>query len=382
MRIVIFFLYAFGFMIGLPALVLYFVQRSIGPLQYPPPPPPNTGWDSAWFEENRAFKEPQRLLAAQGPVVDLRQIIRYAEAAAASVNPDGTLAAVARFANQEDADRGLAQLAAQYGLERNERLQDGWRVSGRGDMKGRVLRDPRRVVIALGLQEEAAAQRLAAMPGFTVSANPTGAAQPAPKQPSKTQFIVVLCGVLGWAALQFFIFGRVASWAGGVPAAPDAKPVAIEQLKSRLLAINGMNAPFTVSQGSQPNELYVDWRYADATWIDLMRVHKMRRGYRMVMRLDGDAQNVRAMEQMSSVDLSAGISAARLDWKTSYGINFAHYQHERVFGLQIKDGKLTLEPSYAYTFDLRELKQPIIEVIRSAGWEFRPVLTFFRPIGG
>src|SRR5262249_45736534 len=140
--------------------------------------------------------------------------------------------------------------------------------------------------------------------------------------------------------------------------------------------------PFTVSAGKEPNELVVDWRYADATWTDLMRVHKMQRGYRLVLRLDGDAHNVRAMEQLSSLDLSAGATAASLDWETSYGINFFHYQHERVFGLQIKDGQLTLDPSYAYTFNLQELKQPIIDVIRSAGWEYRPVLTFFRPIGG
>ena len=384
MRIAIFFLYAFGFMIGLPALVLFFVQRAIGPLQYPPPPPSTAvaAWDPAWFETNRVFNDPQRLLAAQGPgpVIDLRQAIPYAEAAVVSVNGDGTLAVAARFATEEDADRGMAQLAQQYGLEQKERTADGWRVSAREMMAGRVLRDPRRIMLVLGMQEEAAAKRLAATPGFT--ATTSVAATGAAKGASKTQFFVVLAGVLGWAALQFFLFGRVASWAGGVPAAPGATPVAIEELKSRLLAVNKMNVPFTVSAGEQPNELYVDWRYADATWVDLMRVHKMQRGYRLVMRLDDGARNVRAMEQMSSLDLSAGISAARLDWKTSYGINFAHYQHERVFGLQIKDGMLTLEPSYAYTFNLHEIKQPIIDVIRNAGWEFRPVITFFRPIGG
>jgi len=28
------------------------------------------------------------------------------------------------------------------------------------------------------------------------------------------------------------------------------------------------------------------------------------------------------------------------------------------------------------------MKQPMIEIIRHAGWNFRPVITFFRPIGG
>jgi hypothetical protein len=244
-------------------------------------------------------------------------------------------------------------------------------------MKGRVLRDPRRILVALGFQEEAALQRLAATPGLTMVAGPSGG-----KVPSKTQFFVAFGCVMAWAVLQFFLFGRVASWAGGVPAAPGTTPVAAEQLVSRLMAVNSLGVPFAVSKGEQPNELYVDWRYADAAWFDLMRVHKIQRGYRLVLRLDAADGNVRAMEQMSALDLSAGASAAALEWKTSYGINFFHYSHERVFGLQIKDGQLTLEPSYAYTFDLQELKQPIIEIIRNAGWEYRPVVTFFRPIGG
>jgi len=31
---------------------------------------------------------------------------------------------------------------------------------------------------------------------------------------------------------------------------------------------------------------------------------------------------------------------------------------------------------------LSELKQPMIEIIRRSGWNFRPVITFFRPVGG
>ena len=42
----------------------------------------------------------------------------------------------------------------------------------------------------------------------------------------------------------------------------------------------------------------------------------------------------------------------------------------------------SLDLSYAYTFDSRELKQPVIEAIHDAGWEYRPVVTFVRAIGG
>lgn len=191
-------------------------------------------------------------------------------------------------------------------------------------------------------------------------------------------------GIFAWAGLQFFIFGRIASWAGGEPAVPGVAPVAVETLMQRLLSINEQDVPYTIKRGSHANELVVDWRYADAKWLDLMRIHGMSKGYRLVLRFDEGAHNVRAQDRYASFDWSAGRgpNLLSLNWNMSLGITFYEYQHERVFGLQFKDGKPTFDLSYAYTFDLGELKQPMIEIVRHAGWNFRPVITFFRPIGG
>jgi hypothetical protein len=191
-------------------------------------------------------------------------------------------------------------------------------------------------------------------------------------------------GIFVWAGMQFFIFGRVATWVSAVPAVPGVEPVAVETLMQRLLGINDQNVPYTISRGTHANEIVVDWRYADATWLDLMRVHGMKKGYRLVFRFDEGAHNVRAQDRYASFDWSAGRGPdlLSLDWKVWLGITFYEYQHERVFGLQFKDGKPTFDLSYAYTFNLNELKQPMIEIIRHAGWNFRPVITFFRPVGG
>jgi hypothetical protein len=191
-------------------------------------------------------------------------------------------------------------------------------------------------------------------------------------------------GIFVWAGLQFFIFGRVASWAAQVPAIAGVQPVVAETLMQNLLSINEQDVPYTLSRGSHPNEIVVDWRYADAKWLDLMRVHGMSKGYRLVLRFDERMHNVRAQDKYASFDWSAGRGPdlLSLNWSMSLGITFFEYRHERVFGLQFKDGKPTFDLSYAYTFDLNELKQPMIEIIRHAGWNFRPVITFFRPIGG
>src|SRR3546814_3470218 len=77
--------------------------------------------------------------------------------------------------------------------------------------------------------------------------------------------------------MQFFIFGRVATWVSAVPAVPGIQPVAVETLMQRLLSINDQDVPYTISRGTHTNEIIVDWRYADATWLDLMRAHGMRK---------------------------------------------------------------------------------------------------------
>lgn len=202
--------------------------------------------------------------------------------------------------------------------------------------------------------------------------------------PTREETIAIFAFTGVWVVAQFFIFGRVASWAGGVPAAAGVVPLSEGELEARLLALNAMKAPWSVSRGRRVNEIVVDWKYGDTTWIDTMRAHGLKRSYRLVLRLDEGPRRVRAMEYSSALDWSAGGSplAASLRWTASRGIKFFEIAHERVFGLQIRNGRPTLDLSYAYTFDLQELKGPIIALVTQAGWEWRPVVTFFRPIGG
>jgi hypothetical protein len=47
----------------------------------------------------------------------------------------------------------------------------------------------------------------------------------------------------------------------------------------------------------------------------------------------------------------------------------------RVFGLQVDDdGTLSSRASYAYRFNLQEMKSPLMEAVTRAGWVWRPVL--------
>ena len=131
-----------------------------------------------------------------------------------------------------------------------------------------------------------------------------------------------------------------------------------------------------VNAGPEENNIIdVTWRYGDARWFDLMRAHKMRRTHKLVLGLDEESHTARVREYWSAFDASAGPNDLRLSWTAARGMQFFEIEHRRVFGVQLDPGgKPTGELSKAYTFNLQELKQPVIEAVTGSGWTWQPVM--------
>jgi len=108
---------------------------------------------------------------------------------------------------------------------------------------------------------------------------------------------------------------------------------------------------------------------------DLMRAHKMRRMHKLVLMPDEHSRTARVVEYWSAFDASAGPNDLRLNWTAARGMQFFQFEHRRVYGVQLDaSGKPTGELSRAYTFNLQELKQPIIEAVNASGWTWQPVM--------
>jgi hypothetical protein len=72
---------------------------------------------------------------------------------------------------------------------------------------------------------------------------------------------------------------------------------------------------------------------------------------------------------------SAGPNDLRLNWTAARGMQFFEFERRQVFGVQLDaSGEPTGELSKAYTFNLQELKQPIIQVVTASGWTWQPVI--------
>lgn len=187
----------------------------------------------------------------------------------------------------------------------------------------------------------------------------------------KFAFVGALAVYLFLIVLYFF---KGAAWAGTYRA-KSSPPVTATELAARLDAINSLEVPFRIERGAQPNEFFATWRYADAKWLDLARARGMNRTFRIRMTLDERNGTVRATDYAASFDWSAGRGGADLEWKSSLGIVFFQYEHQRVVGLQLDEqGRFKPELSYAYTFNLNEMKSPLIEAVTHAGWNWRPTV--------
>jgi len=189
--------------------------------------------------------------------------------------------------------------------------------------------------------------------------------------------------ILIYTAIQFPIWNRVASWAAAIRPKPGIPPVSEPELRQRLLAINTMDVPFHVVE-KKGKKLDVVWRLADAKWVGLMSANKVSRVEIMRLRLSNHDKNCRALEISKAIKASADGTTLQFAFSFSFfrGIVFGQWEYEKQFGLMFKDGRLTFDTAYEYKFSFSELKNPIVNIVVSSGWSFKPVLFFSRILGG
>ena len=183
-----------------------------------------------------------------------------------------------------------------------------------------------------------------------------------------------------YGLLVSWLYLRLIPWVTEVPPQPVADAASAARLKERLLSVRFLDSPITISPGRADDEVVVDWKYADAKWVDHARARGMRQSHRLILELDESTRTVRGREFHTESGWDAGLGGASIQWKASWEIVFYQYRHERVFGLQIgPDGRLQPALSYAYTFNLHEMKDPVIAVVTAAGWRWRQVFFFAPP---
>ena len=150
----------------------------------------------------------------------------------------------------------------------------------------------------------------------------------------------------------------------GVPAKTRA------EVRADLLAVNRPTVPFIVQDGAPENvDLVAEWRIVNATWYEFFAKASLKKVFKVLIKLDELAREVRAVDQEWSVEWRAGVPILSLaanafrgqTKKFSFGTAFA-FTKRGSFG-----------EVYRYQFSTAEIKTPLQDAVTKAGWVWRGV---------
>jgi hypothetical protein len=320
-------------------------------------------------------EDPETLFTAPPPGALVREIPpesaaglwARAEAGRHVTMPNGDTMMIARFKSLDDAGRAVGEYLRESGLESSAQADGsgGFVIPGNNSRFARVYARSNVLVVrtttgALPGSPDPVAARSAADPMKRLTATTSGK-------------VIAASALLVYTLFVSAYFLKGVAWATRMDAKPAARVLSGAELRERLLALNTLDIPFRI-EAQDDGELSATWNYADAKWVDLARAHGMRRIHRIRMSLDEANRKIRATDYQSAYDWSAGAGGAGIKWRAEMGVVLFQYQHQRVYGLQLdSQGRPTAKLSYAYTFDLQEMKSPLIETVTQAGWRWQPV---------
>jgi len=90
---------------------------------------------------------------------------------------------------------------------------------------------------------------------------------------------------------------------------------------------------------------------------------------------------VDAIDFARSMTWSAGVPRAAFSFSFFRGIVFYEFESGASYGLLFKDGAWRADYAYRYSYNLNELKQPLVGAVVVGGWTYQPV-AFFLPLLG
>jgi len=167
--------------------------------------------------------------------------------------------------------------------------------------------------------------------------------------------------------------GFMDSLKGVARAKEGAIPLPKAVLAKKLIDLNQDQLPFRIETGGDI-DLVAEWKIVDATWYEIFAKAKLDKTHKIWLSLNENEKAVKALEESFSVKWKAGVpnisvQAEKFQGRTignkSFGIGYAFKGVDPLSYGQV----------YNYRFDVSEMKNPLIEIITSAGWDFVPVLS-------
>ena len=142
------------------------------------------------------------------------------------------------------------------------------------------------------------------------------------------------------------------------------------EVRDRLLGLNRSTAPYQLRDGADEQvDLIAEWKIVDAQWYELFAKAGLSKVFKIYLKFDPNAHQVRALDREYTVSWSAGVPTLAVAASA-----FRGQKQSIEFGTAYAFTE-TLAPGqvYNYRFATRELKQPIQETVTSCGWTYKGV---------
>lgn len=155
--------------------------------------------------------------------------------------------------------------------------------------------------------------------------------------------------------------------AAGVPA------LSADAVKQKLISVNRPTAPYRIIDGKVDGvDVVAEWKVVDAQWYSIFEKAGYKKTFRILMKLDPEKHEVRALDKDLEVEWHAGVP--ELSIKASA---FRGQKQEIAFGAawayteEAGPGQV-----YNYRFNTKELKTPLQDAVTSCGWTYKGVTSF------
>jgi hypothetical protein len=155
---------------------------------------------------------------------------------------------------------------------------------------------------------------------------------------------------------------------GTKPAKPGVAPVSVDDLRSALLGLNRATAPWQVRDGAEDGcDLVAEWRIVDAEWYGIFLEYGLSKVFRVKLKLDEGAHEVRNVDEQASVTWRDGIPYVSKSWSRG---QMNEIQSGQALGFT-EEGEFG--QVYNYKFRSSEIKDPLRDAVTAHGWGWKAV---------
>lgn len=162
--------------------------------------------------------------------------------------------------------------------------------------------------------------------------------------------------------------GLLGKLMGNAAAQPGVAPVPIGELRAALLGLSRDTAPWHVRDGAPDGcDLVAEWRIVDAQWAGIFGAYGLNKMFRVKLKFDEGAHEVRHVDEQATVSWRDGIPSVSKSWSRGQ-INEVEAGQGYGFTEEGELGEV-----YNYRFRSSEIKDPLRDAVTARGWGWKAV---------